>query len=305
MFDSRSEAEAARQRLSQSNIDADRVRIIDQSSSGSGSTSSGGGSPGEEGFFASLKDLFMPDDDRHAYGEGIRRGGFMLAAEVDEHQADEACRILEQSSSVDFDQRQDDWRQQGWAGYQADAQSGAFGRLSGHDQHQSSAMTGQTGRTGETVAEEHIPIVEEELRVGKREVERGGARVRSYVREIPVHEQVSLREEHVSVERRPVSGDAMRDGNLGQGDVFRDREIELTERSEEAVVAKEARVTEEVVVRKTAEEHVENIDDTVRRTEVEVDEDRGAFGFDRDRDNNGVRDDLERSSTTRDRDGLI
>ncbi|HEX8062397.1 MAG TPA: DUF2382 domain-containing protein [Allosphingosinicella sp.] len=53
-------------------------------------------------------------------------------------------------------------------------------------------------------AEERIPIVEEELRVGKREVERGGARVRSYVTETPVSEQVNLREEHVSVERRPV-----------------------------------------------------------------------------------------------------
>jgi hypothetical protein len=58
----------------------------------------------------------------------------------------------------------------------------------------------------------------------------------------------------------------------------------MTETAEEAVVAKEARVKEELVVRKTAEEHVENIDDTVRRTEVDVDEgsrgsqDRSAFG---------------------------
>ena len=301
MFDSRSEAEAARERLSQSNIDADRVRIIDQSSSGS---TSSGGSPGEEGFFASLKDMFMPDEDRHAYGEGIRRGGFLLTAEVDESEADQACQILDQSSSVDFDQRQDEWRSQGWGGYQADGQSGAFGRLSGND---GISAPGLSGRADQTIAEEHIPIVEEELRIGKREVERGGARVRSYVREIPVHEQVNLREEHVSIERRPVSGDAMQSGNLGQGDVFRDREIELTERSEEAVVSKEAHVNEELVVRKTAEEHVEQIDDTVRKTEVEVDEDRGAFGFDRDRDGGGTeaREDLERSGTSRDRDALI
>jgi uncharacterized protein (TIGR02271 family) len=133
-----------------------------------------------------------------------------------------------------------------------------------------------------TVQEEHIPIVEEQLRVGKREVNRGGARVRSYVREVPVHEQVSLREEHVSVERRPVS-DTMSAGSLGS-DAFQERNIEMTETSEEAVVAKEAQVREELVVRKTAEEHVEKIDDTVRRTEVDVDEGiegsdkRSAFG---------------------------
>jgi uncharacterized protein (TIGR02271 family) len=304
MFDSRHEAESARDRLSGSNIEADRVRIIDQQSSGS---ATGGGSPGQEGFWASLKDMFMPDEDRHAYGEGIRRGGFMLVAEVEESDADRACQILDQSSSIDFDQRQNEWRQQGWADYQADPQAGAFGRLSA-DQEQRAGMTGASDmnhRSGHTVAEEHIPIVNEELRIGKREVERGGARVRSYVREVPVHEQVSLHEEHVEVERRPVN-QSIRDGDMG--DVFRDREIEMTERAEEAVIGKEARINEEVVVRKTEDERTESIDDTVRRTEVEVDEDNSAFGFDRDRDrdNDGMRDDLERSGTGRNRDdGLL
>jgi hypothetical protein len=57
----------------------------------------------------------------------------------------------------------------------------------------------------------------------------------------------------------------------------------MRETAEEAVVAKEAKVREELVVKKTAEEHVENIDETVRRTEVDVEEglsqsgDRSAF----------------------------
>ncbi len=80
MFDSRSEAEAARSRLTASNIDADRVRIIDKSSTSSsyssGSTGTSGGDG--QGFWASLKDMFVPDEDRHAYGEGISRGGYLL-----------------------------------------------------------------------------------------------------------------------------------------------------------------------------------------------------------------------------------
>ena len=114
--------------------------------------------------------------------------------------------------------------------------------------------------------EQSIPIVEQRLRVGKREVDRGGVRVRSYVVEEPVHEEVSLREEHVEVERRPARGTAADEAD------FRERTIELSERAEEAVVAKDAVVKEEVVVRKTAEERTESVDDTVRRTEVDIDD---------------------------------
>jgi stress response protein YsnF len=107
------------------------------------------------------------------------------------------------------------------------------------------------------------------------------------VRETPIHEQVNLREEHVSVERRPVSGEAGRQGISDAA--FQERNIEMTETSEVPVVDKEARVTEEMVIKKTADQRTENVEDTVRRTEVEVDEDRNrgdrsAMGFGRDGD---------------------
>ena len=127
------------------------------------------------------------------------------------------------------------------------------------------AFGSDTDRGGE----ERIPLVEEKLVVGKREVETGGIRVRSRVVEQPVSEQVRLRDEHVEVERRPVDkriGDEDADG------LFRDRTVEMSETDEEAVVGKEARVREELVVRKDVDQHVEQISDTVRRTEVEVDE---------------------------------
>ncbi len=131
-----------------------------------------------------------------------------------------------------------------------------------------------TGRTGTVVAEEHIPIVEEELRVGKREVERGGVHVSTHVVEQPVHEEVTLREEHVEVERRPVSGTST---TLGT-DAFQERTVELEARAEEAVVAKEAVVREELVVRKDVTERTQSIEDTVRRTEVDVDGDVDTTG---------------------------
>jgi len=111
----------------------------------------------------------------------------------------------------------------------------------------------------------HIPVVEEELAVGKREVERGAIRVRSRVVEQPVHEQVRLREEHVEVERRPVNKPVENPEAL-----LREGEVEISETAEEAVIGKRAVVKEEVVVRKDVDERIEHVDDTLRRTEVEV-----------------------------------
>jgi len=87
-----------------------------------------------------------------------------------------------------------------------------------------------------------------------------------------VEEQVSLREENVHVERRPVEGG--RTGTLGT-DAFQERTIEMDEKREEAVVSKEARVKEELVVRKDVDQRTETVSDTVRRTEVDVEDERG------------------------------
>jgi uncharacterized protein (TIGR02271 family) len=266
LYDTRAEAESAKQRLS-SAIDVERVRIIDQGNAGSG-TSGGNG----------LGNLYITDDDRHAYGEGLRRGGFLLCAEVHSGEdADEIVRLLEESASVDLDERSESWRSEGWT---ASAATGSgMDRSSGMGTNTQAQGTGTT--SGRVVEEQRIPVVEEELRVGKREVTRGGARVRSYIREVPVHEQVTLREEHVQVERRPVDQTIASDASAG--DLLQERNIEMREVAEEAVVQKVAQVREEVVVSKTAEERVEQIDDTVRRTEVDVQEgaqstQRSAFG---------------------------
>ncbi len=118
-------------------------------------------------------------------------------------------------------------------------------------------------RTGNT--EEVIPLSEETLQVGKREIDRGSTRVRRYTVERPIEEHIRLRDETVSVFRRPVTGTAI----VG-ADAFRDHEIVVTETDEEAVVGKSARVVEEVVVQKGVNERVETIHDTVRREEVEI-----------------------------------
>lgn len=118
-----------------------------------------------------------------------------------------------------------------------------------------------------------IPIVREELRVGKREVERGGVRVSVHVKETPVTEQIHLREEHVEIERHlvdraPLPGEA----------TFRGEELSFEEYAEEPVISKEARVVEEIVVHKRVTERDEIVNDKIRATEVSVDP---LIGFDR------------------------
>ncbi len=128
---------------------------------------------------------------------------------------------------------------------------------------ENAAYTPRETNQGETV----LPIIEEQLHVSKRAVESGETRVRTNVTSRPVEETVNLREEHVTVERRPV------DRAVGNApNAFQDGVIEVTEMAEVPVVSKEARVVEEVVVGKDITERQETVRETVKRTDVDVDE---------------------------------
>lgn len=248
MFDSADAANRARERLVEVGLPSDSVQVIHQGTTGDGAASDG------KGLWASIKDFFTgDDDDRATYEEGMRRGGHLLTARVEDQYADEVIVLLENADAIDLDRRADEWRAEGWTG-----------------PTRTTAESTDTG-TSRAGSEEAIPLVQERLRVGKREVNRGGVRVRSYVVEEPVEEQVNLREERVDVERRPV-GRRVQPG--AADDLLQDRTIEMTESAEEAIVSKDAEVTEEVVVRKFEGERTEGVSDTVRRTEVDVEDTR-------------------------------
>lgn len=238
LYDTKAHAEAAKQ-LIKDRLSGDRAHVDIISQGGA----DGAGSHDGEGFLERVKHFFMADEDKHAYAEGVRRGGYLLTARVDETDANEACRILDQSGAVDLDARQKDWAASGW---------------------NRQPVTGAG-------ASERIPLAEERFKVGKRDVDRGTVRVRSFVEEEPVHERMDLREEHVDVERQPVN----RTVTGAEADrLFQERTIEMTERAEEPVISKEAVVTEEIGLRKQADQRTETIDDTVRKTRVEVDDER-------------------------------
>ncbi|WP_374945002.1 DUF2382 domain-containing protein [Sphingomonas sp.] len=275
LFDTRAEAEAAKDRLKSARVDADNVHVHDKSSKGYNEQSYS--THEDRGIWDSIKNAFAPDEDRHTYEEGIRRGGALLTADVDDDCVDEAVRVLEEANSVDIDDRSSQWRSQGWdypatgaatgAGLGTASAFGGFGK--GDDDRDLDRDRDTNLGTRGNDREEVIPIVEENLVVGKRDVDRGGVRVRSYVTETPVSEQIRLRNERVKVERRAVDQPL----SAADGDAFRERTIAMTATGEEAVVGKNARVVEEVVVSKTADERTETVSDTVRKTEVDIDRD--------------------------------
>lgn len=202
----------------------------------------------EESIWDSLTRIFSTEDET-TYSEGLRRGGYLVSAEVNSPEEERrAADILEDAGAVDIDERASSWRASGW-------ESGA------------SAATGTSERETD---EDVIPVAREELQVGKRAVESGRVRVHSRVVESPVEEQVTLRDEHVEVSRQPVSGASSRPGSA---DPFEERTVEVRTRREKPVVSKEARIVEEVHVDKEIGERTETVRDTVRHTEIDVEND--------------------------------
>ena len=128
--------------------------------------------------------------------------------------------------------------------------------------------TERTERTSEGQREIRVPETEERLEVEKRPVETGEVQVRKTVEEEQQTVPVDLRREEVHVERRDVPERPLRPGE----EAFREDTIRVPVHAEEAVARKEAVVTGEVVVNKeqTTERH--ELGDTVRRTEVHVDD---------------------------------
>ncbi len=205
----------------------------------------------ERGFWARLFGEDDNDDyvhgsttmrDHSVYDTTMAGGGSVLSVRIDnvERDGDRILGIIDSYNPIDIEERATSYATTGTTA--------------------TAPLTAPSGGDAQT-----IQLAEEALVVGKRVVNRGTTRIRRYVVETPVSQDVSLRQENVSIERRAVSGA----GTVG-ADAFTDRTVEVTEMNEEAVVGKTASVVEEVVVRKDVSDRVETVRDTVRREELEV-----------------------------------
>jgi stress response protein YsnF len=172
-------------------------------------------------------------DKAHRYGEALQKGGALIVAEVDEDKADAALATMRRFEVLTPE-----------------------------------ALLERNGNRNQGEQTETAQVIEEELEVGKATTT-GGKRLRTEVSEREVQETVSLTEETVDVERSRVER-TLKPEEADQA--FQERTVEMTETKEKPVVAKQARVVEEVALTKQSGQREETVSGTVRRQDVKVEE---------------------------------
>jgi uncharacterized protein (TIGR02271 family) len=192
------------------------------------------------GFWENMKALFGLGraEEETEYREAARHGT-IVAVRAPDDRVDLAASIIERHAPVDLDRKREEWGTGGMQEMQAE----------------------------EMEEEETIPVMEEQLQVGKQMVRRGAVRIHQFVVQRRAEAEIPLREEEIDIERRSVD----RPADPGE-EPFREREISIEAMGEEPVVSKEARVVEEVSVGKKAKERTEKVSEDVRKTEVEVED---------------------------------
>ncbi len=252
VYDTAANAAAAVAALQAANVPASA--ISQHADTGTVSGSAATAQPArEQGFWSSLFGG-EPDHDTSVYERSLQGGSTVVSVRVPDAHVDAVLKILESHHPVDIDDRAANYGTTQTTTTTRAPLAAALPPLTG-----AAATTATDGGT--------IQLAEEQLSVGKRVINRGGTRIRRFVVETPVEQNVTLHEEKVTLERRPVT-----DGRPVTGADFSEKTIEMTETAEEAVVAKTARVKEEIALRKEATERVETVRDTVRREDVEIEQ---------------------------------
>lgn len=240
LFENDSDAQKAAQRLQEIGIGRDSVDVSRGTDRDTAVSSDRGDN--ENGITRFFKNLFGDSDSADRYSSVSNSSTSIVTVHAQSaDQAQLASEILDDCGAIDVDER-------------AMQNTG-----------RESYIAGSRGNDNDD-RDTTVSRIQENLEVGKREVESGGVRLRSRIVERPVEESIRLREEHVNVERQAV------DRPVTDADraAFQDRDIELTERAEVPVVNKQARVVEEVKISKDVTERNETVRDTVRNTEVDV-----------------------------------
>ena len=203
------------------------------------------------------RDPNYADTDDQYYSRSVEAGNTVVAVHVDQADSERVMRLLADQNPIGLEDT-------GAEGRTTTSTTTGNEQRMGTTAEQRSASGEQRMGAAHGQHDETIPLAEEQVQVGKERVERP-VRVRRFVVERPVEQQVNLRDERVEIERRPAQGTAV------GGHAFEERTIEVRESHEVPTVNKTAKVSEEVVVRREGTERTETVRDTVRKEEIEVD----------------------------------
>ena len=278
VYDTAAHAAAAVRALTDDNVPASAI-----SQHAKATTKSGDGKSKptvrERGFWGSVFGA-EPDQDTTVYDRSIESGSTVVTVKVPEDHYASVAAVLEQHHPVDLDARTARYGSAMTAASRPNAAPAApavhanppddarpmgYGLADTTASRPTAAPTLPATHTNLSDETGTIQLSAETMSVGKRAVRGGTTRIRRYIVETPVEQQVTLHSEKVMVDRHPVT-----DGK--QGGDFSDRTIEMTATDEQAVVSKTARVVEEISLRKEGSDRSETVKDTVRRQEIEVEE---------------------------------
>jgi uncharacterized protein (TIGR02271 family) len=233
LYDTDASARAAVKTLRSAGYSADDISIIQNESD---AEKAGLHHPGV------WQRLFGHDLEHHeaaVLSRSLREGSAIVSVRVSESEAPKVISLLDSHKPVDVLDR-----------------ARTYGLMG----------TPPTSKTFDKASDEQVVrLAEEQLNVGKRVIDAGLTRVRRVIVEKPVEANVTLHEEHVEIMRRAIS-----EPGYGKDIDWSDKTIEVSETAEEAVIDKTARITEEVVIRRTGSDHVQTVRDTVRRQQVDV-----------------------------------
>jgi len=206
--------------------------------------------------------LFGSDLYRHeaaVFGQTVEGGGTVLSLRVLDSEVAHATGILDLHKPIDV---QDRAVAKGIApAATVISAAKAIAAEAPIDLPQRVAVTPAVAATHNDV----LRLAEEQMEVGKRMVETGATRVRRFTIERDVSADVTLHEEHAEVLRRAISEPV----KLSDLD-WSDREIEVVETAERALVNKTARIVEEVGLKKVGTDHIETVHEKLRRQQAEV-----------------------------------
>jgi len=266
IFNNKAEAQDAKVQLLNNGFDSDDIDVS------AGKTSGANANEEESGISRFFKNLFGANEESTERFSRVAEQGYVVTvyAHSDED-AQRASNLLDDYGAIDVDESYDkQFINKNYAGDRYD-KNNSYNRVDSDDEivtdqgsfQDRNDYANDLGENNKT-----IPVIEEDIRVGKKEIITGGVRLRSRIIEKPVEENLRLREEHIHVERtkvdRPATEEDLRH--------FKESTLEVTTSTEIPDIEKTSKVVEEVSLEKEVNHRDETIHDRVRKTEVDVED---------------------------------
>lgn len=236
---------------------------------------------GEDHIYTLLSDTGLSEAEKDRYTREIHDGAMLLY--VDEGEA--GARHLDNNARNSLSESSNDVNLETVASTETAGLAGGLdrepGSLHGNYDHTADAQLkpvdtdrvrskGELNRSIEEVPET-MKVHEERLNVDKQQVQKGEVTVDKNIVEDRKTVDIPVEHEEITIERRPVNGELDESAeDFRTATAFDNETIRVPVTEEKVEVTKKPVVTEEIVINKKRVTDTEHVDETVKREEVNV-----------------------------------